>query len=280
MVRPGNHRCSCLVGFAAAHDPASLPRAEDVEHHDVDDKTISRRLFMKVGSYSNVWSWRRCRTGRRFFYPRYERTREPLSSVGYRSNRRPIPEGETRLANVSESVCDATDGKTADTACWVGASLESNSRFSPSNCAHLGCPLRGSRSPGCSCALVTEVRITKMGRVPRPAGAWIVRVSVQSTERPLVTIQAGELPTPGASAALLEKAAMRLIAQIGEWFDRRLQLAAPIREIPSIRPRNTAVGVWCLEALPSSYSSATRHRNYAGINYVPPQRSRGTICRI
>src|SRR5271167_4001167 len=34
---------------------------------------------------------------------------------------------------------------------------------------------------------------------------------------------------------------MRLIAQIGEWFDRRLQLAAPIRESVEHRvPRNTA----------------------------------------
>src|SRR5258708_32048063 len=34
---------------------------------------------------------------------------------------------------------------------------------------------------------------------------------------------------------------MRLIAQIGEWFDRRLQLAAPIREISGHPvPSNTA----------------------------------------
>src|SRR6266478_961871 len=34
---------------------------------------------------------------------------------------------------------------------------------------------------------------------------------------------------------------MRLIAQIGEWFDRRLQLAAPIREVSEHPvPRNTA----------------------------------------
>jgi ubiquinol-cytochrome c reductase cytochrome b subunit len=34
---------------------------------------------------------------------------------------------------------------------------------------------------------------------------------------------------------------MRLIAQIGEWFDRRLQLAAPIREAAEHAvPRNTA----------------------------------------
>ena len=34
---------------------------------------------------------------------------------------------------------------------------------------------------------------------------------------------------------------MRLISQIGEWFDRRLQLAAPIREVSEHPvPRNTA----------------------------------------
>src|SRR5258706_10207141 len=35
--------------------------------------------------------------------------------------------------------------------------------------------------------------------------------------------------------------AMRLIAQIGAWFDRRLQLAAPIREVSEHPvPKNTA----------------------------------------
>ena len=34
---------------------------------------------------------------------------------------------------------------------------------------------------------------------------------------------------------------MRLIARIGEWFDSRLQLAAPIREVAEHPvPRNTA----------------------------------------
>src|SRR5260370_6908728 len=34
---------------------------------------------------------------------------------------------------------------------------------------------------------------------------------------------------------------MRLIARIGQWFDRRLQLAAPVREIAEHRvPRSTA----------------------------------------
>jgi len=48
---------------------------------------------------------------------------------------------------------------------------------------------------------------------------------------------------------------MRLIAQIGEWFDRRLQLAAPIREISEHPCRGTRpVGGMCLEAPPSSCS--------------------------
>jgi len=34
---------------------------------------------------------------------------------------------------------------------------------------------------------------------------------------------------------------MRLMGQIGDWFDRRLQLAAPIREVSEHPvPRNTA----------------------------------------
>src|SRR3989442_6786888 len=37
---------------------------------------------------------------------------------------------------------------------------------------------------------------------------------------------------------------MRLIAQIGEWFDRRLQLAAPIREVVE-HPVPKSAGSWC-----------------------------------
>ena len=63
-------------------------------------------------------------------------------------------------------------------------------------------------------------------------------------ENGLITIQAGELPTPGASdrSSYRRETAMRImIGKVGEWFDRRLQLAAPIREaVEHPVPRNTA----------------------------------------
>ena len=53
-------------------------------------------------------------------------------------------------------------------------------------------------------------------------------------------IKAGEMPTTGQSHREYNTGredAMRLIERIGDWFDQRLQLAAPIRETPSIRSR-------------------------------------------
>jgi len=62
---------------------------------------------------------------------------------------------------------------------------------------------------------------------------------------------------------------MRLIAQIGEWFDRRLQLAAPSAKFPSIRAEEHGQLVVCVGSAASSYSFCNSPRNYAGINLCP-----------
>jgi len=150
------------------------------------DKTISRRgLFMKVGILFN---------GLVVMALAVPVVRFLLSSVMRgRANRylswvslgtiSQFPEGETRLATFRNPYVTPTDGKTADTACWVRRIAGEQFQVFAINCAHLGCPCAGSHSPGCSCALVTEARITKMGHVPRVRRSVDCRVSVQSTER-------------------------------------------------------------------------------------------------
>src|SRR5437879_6353946 len=77
----------------------------------------------------------------------------------------------------------------------------------------------------------------------RAARAWAVRISLQSAGRtrhhPGRRITDARVPN---RLAFWKEATMRrLIIKVGEWFDRRLQLAAPIREAAEHPvPRNTA----------------------------------------
>src|SRR5262249_9178891 len=51
-----------------------------------------------------------------------------------------FPEGETRLATFRNPYVMPTDGKTADTACWVRRVAGEQFQVFAVNCAHLGCP--------------------------------------------------------------------------------------------------------------------------------------------
>src|SRR5215468_4426199 len=53
-----------------------------------------------------------------------------------------FPEGETRLATFRNPYVMPTDGKTADTACWVRRVAGNEFQVFAVNCAHLGCPVR------------------------------------------------------------------------------------------------------------------------------------------
>src|SRR6267143_2089985 len=109
------------------------------------DKTISRRgLFMKVGILFN---------GLVVMALAVPVVRFLLSSVMRgRANRylswvslgtiSQFPEGETRLATFRNPYVTPTDGKTADTACWVRRIAGEQFQVFAINCAHLGCPVR------------------------------------------------------------------------------------------------------------------------------------------
>lgn len=116
-----------------------------------------------------------------------------------------FPEGETRLATFRNPIVMPTDGKTVDTACWVRHVEGEQFQVFAINCAHLGCPVRWFPQSGlfmCPCHGGVYYRDGSRASGPPERGLFEYPYKVQNG---LVTIQAGELFTPGASAALLGK---------------------------------------------------------------------------
>jgi Rieske Fe-S protein len=123
----------------------------------------------------------------------------PLGPVGG------FPEGETRLATFRNPYVMPTDGKTVDTACWVRRVEGERFQVFAVNCAHLGCPVRWFPQSGlfmCPCHGGAYYRDGSRASGPPERGLFEYPCKI---ENGLVTIQAGELPTPGPSAALREK---------------------------------------------------------------------------
>ena len=120
----------------------------------------------------------------------------PLGSVNE------FPEGETRLATFQNPYVMPTDGKTVDTACWVRRIAGDQFQVFAVNCAHLGCPVRWFQQSGlfmCPCHGGAYYRDGSRASGPPERGLFEYQNKV---ENGLVTIQAGELPTPGAVAFL------------------------------------------------------------------------------
>jgi quinol---cytochrome c reductase iron-sulfur subunit, bacillus type len=124
----------------------------------------------------------------------------PLGSVSQ------FPEGETRLATFRNPNVTPTDGKTVDTACWVRRVEGNQFQVFAVNCAHLGCPVRWFPQSGlfmCPCHGGAYYRDGSRASGPPERGLFEYPSKV---ENGLITIQAGELPTPGSpSAALVGK---------------------------------------------------------------------------
>jgi len=121
----------------------------------------------------------------------------PLGSVS------DFPEGETRLASFRNPNVMPTDGKTVDTACWVRRVTGDQFQVFAINCAHLGCPVRWFPQSGlfmCPCHGGAYYRDGSRASGPPERGLFEYAYKV---ENGLVTIQAGELPTPGGPTAAL-----------------------------------------------------------------------------
>jgi len=116
-----------------------------------------------------------------------------------------FPEGETRLATFRNANVMPTDGKTVDTACWVRRVEGNQFQVFAINCAHLGCPVRWFPQSGlfmCPCHGGAYYRDGSRASGPPERGLFEYPYKV---ENGLVTIQAGELPTPGSPTASIFK---------------------------------------------------------------------------
>jgi len=114
-----------------------------------------------------------------------------------------FPEGETRLATFRNPYVRPTDGKTVDTACWVRRVAGDQFQVFAINCAHLGCPVRWFPQSGlfmCPCHGGAYYRDGSRASGPPERGLFEYPYKVANG---LITIQAGELPTPGGSTASL-----------------------------------------------------------------------------
>jgi menaquinol-cytochrome c reductase iron-sulfur subunit len=171
-----------------------------------NDGTLSRRgFFMKLGILFN---------GLAAMVVAVPVVRFLLSSVtGGRANAylswvplgriNQFPEGETRLATFRNPNVMPTDGKTVDTACWVRRVAGDQFQVFAINCAHLGCPVRWFPQSGlfmCPCHGGAYYRDGSRASGPPERGLFEYPYKV---ENGLITIQAGELPTPGSAIASL-----------------------------------------------------------------------------
>jgi Rieske Fe-S protein len=172
-----------------------------------NEDTISRRgLFMKLGIlFNGVVAMALAVPILRFVLSPIMRGRAngylewvPLGRVSE------FPEGETRLANFRNPIVMPADGKTVDTACWVRHIEGERFQVFAINCAHLGCPVRWFAQSGLfMCPCHGGVYYSDGSRASGPPERGLFEYPYKVKDG-LITIQAGELPTPGAPTAALD----------------------------------------------------------------------------
>jgi menaquinol-cytochrome c reductase iron-sulfur subunit len=112
-----------------------------------------------------------------------------------------FPTGETRLATFRNPVSNRSDGDTAELPCWVRNVDGSKFQVFAINCAHLGCPVRWfpqSHLFMCPCHGGAYYEDGSRASGPPERGLFEYPFKVLDGK---LHIQAGELPTPGISAA-------------------------------------------------------------------------------
>ena len=168
--------------------------------------SLSRRgFFMKLGILFNGFAAIVLALPiARFLFSSITRGRENgyLSWVplGNDSN---FPEGETRMATFRNPLVMPTDGKTVETACWVRRIAGDQFQVFAINCAHLGCPVRWFAQSGlfmCPCHGGAYYRDGARASGPPERGLFEYPNKVEDG---VLTIDAGQLPTPGDPVASL-----------------------------------------------------------------------------
>lgn len=168
--------------------------------------SLSRRgFFMKLGILFNGFAAIVLALPiARFLFSSITRGREngylswvPLGNV---SN---FPEGETRMATFRNPLVMPTDGRTVETACWVRRIAGDQFQVFAINCAHLGCPVRWFAQSGlfmCPCHGGAYYRDGARASGPPERGLFEYPNKVEDG---VLTIDAGQLPTPGDPVASL-----------------------------------------------------------------------------
>src|SRR6202140_2861125 len=114
-----------------------------------------------------------------------------------------FPEGQTRLATYRSPNANPSDGETAKIPCWVRRIDGDKFQVFAINCAHLGCPVRWFPQSGlfmCPCHGGAYYSDGSRASGPPERGLFEYPYEVKNG---VLTIQAGELPTPGAAMASL-----------------------------------------------------------------------------
>ena len=114
-----------------------------------------------------------------------------------------FPEGQTRLATYRSPDANPSDGETAKIPCWVRRIDGDKFQVFAINCAHLGCPVRWFPQSGlfmCPCHGGAYYSDGSRASGPPERGLFEYPHKI---ENGLITIQAGELQTPGAAIAAL-----------------------------------------------------------------------------
>jgi quinol---cytochrome c reductase iron-sulfur subunit, bacillus type len=112
-----------------------------------------------------------------------------------------FPSGQTRLATYRNPMTNASDGETANIPCWVRNMDGNRFQVFAINCAHLGCPVRWfPQSELFMCPCHGGVYYADGSRASGPPERGLFQYAFKTLDGKLL-IHAGEMPTPGFSAA-------------------------------------------------------------------------------
>jgi Rieske Fe-S protein len=169
---------------------------------------VTRRdFFMKVGIFCNgIVGLILAVPIVRYLVSPVSRERKP----GYDSwialgNLEQFPSGETRLATYRNPVVSATDGDTADIACWVRNVDGKTFQVFAINCAHLGCPVRWFPESNlfmCPCHGGAYYQDGSRASGPPERGLFEYAYRIEDGK---LLIKAGEMPTPGQASNIVRE---------------------------------------------------------------------------
>jgi nitrite reductase/ring-hydroxylating ferredoxin subunit len=116
-----------------------------------------------------------------------------------------FPPGETRLATYRNPVVSASDGDTANIACWVRNVDGQTLQVFAINCAHLGCPVRWFPQSNlfmCPCHGGAYYQDGSRASGPPERGLFEYDYRIEDGK---LLIKAGEMPTPGQASNIVRE---------------------------------------------------------------------------